>query len=93
MTWPLPRPTARPLTVAEAAELVDEDCADVLVLLGGELYDKQDLYGCDGRGCDVTVPDRSELDEDQLCGHCAREAREWQEHQRQLESDYRRSVL
>jgi hypothetical protein len=85
---------AEPLDEEGLGDLIEDDCGDLLVVLeDGETYNLEDLYSCDGRGCDVVTADRHDLDDEGLCAYCAREAREWRDHYRELEKDYRASVL
>ncbi|KFH18450.1 hypothetical protein ELZ19_06995 [Brucella abortus] len=86
------RETARPLSEDEVRELRDEGLEELIVQLDGATYSSEDLYSCAG-GCDDLFADPSELDDEDFCEECAREAREEAEHQRQLRADYRASVL
>lgn len=85
------RPDAKPLTPECVQELIDEDCAELIVELDGAKYNGEDLYSCDG--CERRFVSHSDLDEDGYCETCAEEARDEAAHQRQLRSDYYASVL
>lgn len=94
MSLPFRYPPAQPLDEEAIGDLIEDDCGDLLVVLeDGETYNLEDLYHCDVKSCEFVTPDRYELDDERLCEHCAQEAEEWREHYRQLESDYRASVL
>lgn len=83
--------TAEPLPIEDAVAMVDEDLAELLVLIDGRLYDKQDLFSC--RSCVLVTPNLGDLHDDGECDHCARETRQWKKHLVEEAEMYRTRVL
>ena len=82
---------AEPIDNEEFGDLVEAGFDDLLIIIDGELYNLEDLHGCDC--CEVVFADRADLDADSLCQVCAEEARLEREEVQSLRRWYQRMVL
>lgn len=82
--------SAKPLTKDEVDELEAEGMGDLVVKLGGKLYNSEDLHSCSG--CDKHVLTEGEL-EDGECEDCAADSLEADEDLEELKADWRAGRL
>jgi len=82
------RKLIEPLDDEEVAEF---EAANLVVVIDGKPYNREDLYSCDV--CELVTPDPADIDENGLCEHCAEEARKEAKHIEELRADWRASQL
>jgi hypothetical protein len=78
------------LTQAEVDELEAEGMGELVVKVGGKLYNSEDIWSCSG--CNKHVLAEGELDDGE-CEDCAAESREADDDLEELRADWRAGRL